>query len=335
MTKHSYYWTRELDGNGVLLNTKENRRMNILVTGGAGYVGSTLAPVLLERGYGVRVYDNLMFGGRGLLPCFRDKNFELVVGDTRDESGLKKALQDMDIVVHLAAIVGYPACKKNERLADEVNYGATVLLERLRPKDVPVIFASTGSNYGALIGDVCTEETPLNPLTVYGKTKTAAEEHLVKMGNVVCHRFATAFGVSNRMRLDLLINDFVYQAVKNKNLIIYERSFKRTFIHVGDMARAFLFTVENIDKMRDNVYNVGSDTMNWSKEQVARKISEKVEFYLHFAEVGTDEDKRNYEVSYEKISALGYKTMITVEEGIDELVQAVKVIEIKNEFSNV
>ena len=309
--------------------------MNILVTGGAGYVGSTLVPMLLQEGHKVRVYDNLLFGGRGLLPCFTNRNFELVVGDTRDEQGLKKVLQDIDLVIHLAAIVGYPACKKDERLADEVNHKATVLLEKMRNRDVPIFFASTGSNYGALIGDLCTEETPLNPLTVYGKTKTAAEQHLLEKGNVVCYRFATAFGVSNRMRLDLLINDFVYQAVKNRNLIVYEKTFKRTFIHVSDMARAFIFAINNIDKMRDNVYNIGSDNMNWSKEQVARKIKEKIEYYLHFAEFGTDEDKRNYEVSYEKISALGYGTTVTVEEGIDELIQAVQVIEIKNEFSNV
>jgi nucleoside-diphosphate-sugar epimerase len=309
--------------------------MNILVTGGAGYVGTTLVPVLLQAGHKVRVYDSLMFGGKGLLPCFRNRDFELVVGDTRNEPDLAKALEGIDIVIHLAAIVGYPACKKHERLANEVNYEATVLLEKTRGKDVPVIFASTGSNYGALIGDLCTEETPLNPLTVYGQTKTAAEEHLMKMGNVVCYRFATAFGVSGRMRLDLLINDFVYQAVKNRNLIIYEKSFKRTFIHVADMAAAFLFAVDNMDRMRDNVFNVGSEDMNWSKEEVARKIRDKVEFYLHFAEVGTDEDKRNYEVSYEKISSFGYRTAIAIDDGIDELIRAVKVLEIKNEFSNV
>ena len=309
--------------------------MNILVTGGAGYIGSTLVPLLLQACHNVRVYDNLTFGGKGLLPCFRNRNFELIIGDVLDEAGLKKALEGIDLVIHLAAIVGYPACKKDELRAEQVNHLGTLAVEQLRPADVPIVYASTGSNYGALMGDTCTEETPLNPLTVYGKTKTAAEQHLINAGNAVCCRFATAFGVSNRMRLDLLINDFVYQAVVNRNLIVYEKTFKRTFIHVFDMARAFLFAINNIDKRRDNVYNVGSDTMNWSKEEVAKKIREKVEFYLHFAEVGTDEDKRNYEVSYDKISALGYKTGITIEQGIDELLQAVKVIHIKNEYSNV
>ncbi len=307
---------------------------NILVTGGAGYVGSILVSMLLQKGYRVRVLDNLMYGGKALLPCFASPNFEFVKGDIRRIEDVRPALQGMDAVIHLAAIVGFPACKKNPQLAEEINHQATVLLEGLR-HERPLIFASTGSNYGALVGDVCREDSPLNPLTIYGSTKTAAEQYLLKQGNVLVYRYATAYGVSYRLRLDLLINDFVYQAVKNRNLIIYEKSFKRTFIHVRDIAESLIFGLENFDRMKDNVYNVGSNDQNFSKEEVARMIQKRVDYYLHFAEIGKDEDQRNYEVSYEKINKAGFHCKVAIDEGIDELIRAMSVIQIVNEFSNV
>lgn len=309
--------------------------MNILVTGGAGYVGSVLTPMLLEAGYGVRVLDNLMYGGRGILPCFAWRKFEFMRGDVRDRDAYAKALHGVDAIVNLAAIVGYPACKRDARLAEEVNVGGVRNLVELRKKDQLIVQASTGSNYGAVLGMLCTEETPLSPLTVYGRTKTEAEDILKKESNVIRYRFATAFGVSNRMRLDLLINDFVYQAVKIRNLTIYEKTFKRTFLHVRDLARSFLFALENSAKLRDNVYNVGHESMNASKEDVARMVREKIEYYLHFADVGEDEDKRNYEVSYERIRAVGFAPSVSLDEGISELVAAMNCIDIRNEFSNV
>ena len=309
--------------------------MRILVTGGAGYIGCVLVPHLLARGHRVRVLDNLMYGGRGLLPAFAHPGFEFVKGSVLHEASLKTALRDVEAIIHLAAIVGYPACKRDPRLAQEVNLDGTRLLDRLRSKDQAVLFASTGSNYGAVVGSLCTEETPLNPLSEYGVTKTAAERHLLDAGNVVCYRFATAFGVSNRMRFDLLVNDFVRQAKINKDLILYERTFKRTFIHVRDIARAFAFALDHWAGMRDDVYNVGSDEMNYSKEEVAFLIKKKIDYYLHFAEIGTDEDQRNYEVSYAKIQRQGFKTEIDMESGIDELIQAVDLLVVKNEFSNV
>jgi nucleoside-diphosphate-sugar epimerase len=309
--------------------------MRLLVTGGAGYVGSVLVPYLLAMGHQVRVLDNLMYGGRGLLACFAERRFEFTKGSILDEARMKQALDGVEAIIHLAGIVGYPACKRDPRLAHEVNLDGTRLIAELRHRDQPILFASTGSNYGAVVGSLCTEDTPLNPLSEYGVTKTAAERHLLDAGNMVCYRFATAFGVSPRMRFDLLINDFVYQAKVNKDLIIYERAFKRTFIHVRDMARAFAFALDHYPAMRDDVYNVGSEEMNYNKEEVALLIKQKIDYYLHFAEIGQDEDQRNYEVSYAKIRGKGFKTEIDMETGIDELIRAVDVIGMKNEYGNV
>jgi len=309
--------------------------MKILVTGGAGYVGSELVPTLLREGHFVRVLDSLLFGGRAILPCFGFSNFDFVKGDIRDPAMVKRCLTDIDVIIHLAAIVGYPACKKDTRLAKEVNVDASRLLDELRSKDQLLIFASTGSNYGAIVGNFCKEDTPLNPLTDYGRTKTEAEKIFLNTGNAIVYRFATAFGIAPRLRLDLLINDFVYRSVKECNLIIYEKHFKRTFIHVRDMVRSFQFGLKNSERMKDEVFNIGSEKMNHSKEEIARMIQKYVRFYLHFAEVGRDEDQRNYEVSYQKIRSLGYETTIDVEQGIHELIGAMQAIEVRNEFSNV
>jgi nucleoside-diphosphate-sugar epimerase len=309
--------------------------MRVLVTGGAGYVGSTLVPMLLEQGHRVRVYDCLKFGGHGLLPCCEYRTFELVKGDIGDPDGLKKALDGIDAIVHLAAIVGYPACKKEPHLAQAVNVEGTRLLLQLRKPDQKVIFASTGSIYGSIPDYICNEDTPRSPITLYGETKAIAEQLVLDAGNSVAYRYATAFGVSNRMRLDLMPNDFTYQAVRNRSLIVYEGGFKRTFVHVRDMARSILFALERWNEIRDDVYNVGHESMNFTKEDVARKILEHVDYYLHFAEVGHDADQRNYEVSYEKIRKKGFETTIDLDRGIAELVRAARLIEFQNPFANV
>lgn len=309
--------------------------MKILVTGGAGYVGSVLVPKLLEGGHEVRVLDNLVYGGQALLRLFAYPNFEFMRGDVRDSKAVAEAVRGADMIIHLAAIVGYPGCKKDPRLAREVNVEGTMSLAQCRDPRQLIIFASTGSNYGAVCDQVCTEDTPLNPLTIYGATKTDAEKHLLDAGNVIVYRFATAFGLSPRMRLDLLINDFVYSALKRKQIIVYEKGFKRSFIHVRDMARAFLFAVAHAGKMIDNVYNVGSESMNLSKEEVALLIRGKLEFLLHFADFDHDEDMRNYEVSYAKIRSVGFDTTISVDEGIDELIRGLEVVEVFNPYSNV
>lgn len=309
--------------------------MRILVTGGAGYVGSTLVPMLLDQGHRVRVFDSLKFGGHGLLPCCENRFFELVKGDVTDADALKKALDGVEAIVHLAAIVGYPACKKEPQVAQATNVEGTKTLLALRKPDQKILFASTGSIYGSIPDYVCNEDTPRSPITLYGETKAIAEELILNAGNGIAYRFATAFGVSNRMRLDLMPNDFTYQAVKNRNLIVYEGGFKRTFVHVRDMARSFLFALERWNEVRDDVYNVGHESMNFTKEDVARQILKHVDYYLHFAEVGTDADRRNYEVSYEKIRKKGFETTIDMDRGISELVRAARLIEFQNPFANV
>ncbi len=309
--------------------------MRVLITGGAGYVGTTLTAALLEKGFFVRCYDVLSFGGDQLIPFFRSKNYEFVNGDIRDGEKLRKSLQDIDFIIHLAAIVGYPACKKDPELALQVNLTGTKILNLSRQRHQPIIFASTGSSYGALIDGICTENTPLNPLTVYGRTKGEAENILMDSGNVVAYRFATAFGLSPRLRLDLLVNDFCYQAVRNRSLVVYEAYFKRTFIHVADMALAFIHAINNFDAMKDNVYNCGDNSMNASKMDIAELIKKKVDFYFHAADIAKDEDARNYEVCYDKLGDTGYHTDISLEQGIDEMLRAFQVIQIHNPYSNV
>jgi len=317
--------------------------MKILVTGGAGYIGSILVPALLSERHHVTVLDNLMYGGNSLIPYFIKKNFTFIKGDIRDYNFTQDLMNRNEITIHLAAIVGYPACKKNEALAIAVNEMASIEMARFSiAAHIPIIFGSTGSNYGSIPNSdkistsaTCTEETPLNPISLYGVTKTNAEKAFLDTGNSVCFRFATAFGASPRMRLDLLINDFVYKAVRNKHLIVYEKGFKRTFIHITDIVRAFLFTIDRFKYMVGKPYNVGDNSMNYTKEEIALKIKEKVDYYLHFAEIGTDEDKRDYEVSYERIRELGFKAETTIDEGIDELIKISQILEIKNPYSNI
>lgn len=307
----------------------------VLVTGGAGYVGSVLIPELLHKGYHVKVLDNLMYNSMSLLPYFVYDNFDFIKGDIRDEKAVQKALQDVDVIVHLAAIVGAPACHRDQRLAEEVNFAGTLNLDKYRSRSQGIIFASTGSNYGAVENGVCTEQTPLNPLSVYGVTKTNAEQHLLNSGNTVAYRFATAFGLSPRLRLDLMINDFAFQALKNGMLVVYEKHFKRTFIHVRDMARSFLFAVDNFDRLKNEIFNVGSEKANYTKEDICLKIKEKVNYHLYFADVGSDPDQRNYEVSYEKIRSKGFETTISVDKGLEELIKAYRTISLIRPFSNV
>jgi nucleoside-diphosphate-sugar epimerase len=290
--------------------------------------------MLLQRGDEITVVDKLMFGCSGMLGPFAYSNFKFVRGDIANEDLMKTYLQDKDLVVHLAAYVGYPICKKYPDEATRTNLHGSLLINKLRGQ-MPILFGSTGSNYGAVIDKICTEETPLNPITLYAETKTLAERAFHESGNSICYRFATAFGVSPRLRLDLLVNDFCYRAAKLRSLIVYEANFKRTFIHVRDIAHSFVFAIDNYQRMKNQVFNVGSNKMNYTKADIARKIKEKIDYYLHFADVGKDEDQRNYEVSYEKIESLGFTTTTSLEKGIDELLGLVEAVDISNPYSNV
>jgi nucleoside-diphosphate-sugar epimerase len=309
----------------------------VFITGGAGYIGTSLIPLLLEKNYQVTVYDSLMFNnGDKLLPYITNPNFTFIEGDILNFDLLSKNIKNHDIVIHLAALVGFPICReKGETESYKINVIGTENVIKALSDNQYLLFGSTGSNYGEVLG-ICTEETPLNPLSIYGRTKTTAEQLVLNRKNSTAFRFATAFGVSPRLRLDLLVNDLTYKSLKEGYAVIYESHFMRTFIHVKDIARVFLFSIENQDEMKDNVYNVGSDTMNYSKKEVCEMINSKVpNSYFNYADVGSDADKRNYVVSYEKLNKLGYTTTITLEEGIDELLKTIPLIKTSSPYFNV
>lgn len=247
---------------------------------------------------------------------------------------MRKELADADAVVHLAAMVGYPMCKKFPEDARRTNVGGTEVVLGEMPASAKLINFSTGSNYGEVEG-ICDEDTPLNPLSLYGETKTKAEEMCMERPNSVALRFATAFGLSPRMRLDLMINDFTYQALVNRYLLVYERRFRRTFIHVHDMARVVPHLLETWETAKGRCFNVGHESMNFTKEDIARNLQSKLDFHLYFADVGTDEDKRDYEVSYARIRGLGFSLEVDIHRGLGELLSGLRMIRIRNPYSNV
>jgi nucleoside-diphosphate-sugar epimerase len=311
--------------------------MKVFITGGAGYIGTSLIPILLENNYEVVVYDSLLFNnGDKLIPFVKNKNFSFIKGDIRDEDLLKSSLVGQDVVIHLAALVGFPICReKGELESFDVNLkGTEILIKNMKPNQY-LLYGSTGSNYGEVFG-MCTEETPLNPLSIYGKSKTEAEKLVMKRDNSTAFRFATAFGVSPRLRLDLLVNDLTYKSLTEGYAVIYESHFMRTFIHVRDISRVFLFAIENKEKMKNDVFNVGSDEMNFSKKEICEIIGKLVpKSYFNFADVGEDIDKRNYQVSYDKIKSLGFNTEISLEEGISELIKASSLIKTISPYYNI
>ena len=297
----------------------------VLITGGAGYIGTVLTELLLSKGYKVTIYDRLMYDGSILIPYFSNPNFKFVKGDILDKESLNKVMKENDIVIHLAAIVGYLACDRNKILTNQVNVDGTKNIIDLIGKDQYLLFGSTGSNYGKVEG-ICKEDTPLNPSTLYGVTKTRSEDIVMGRDNSTAFRFATAFGVSPRLRMDLLVNDLVYKAITDGCLVIYQSHAMRTFIHVRDMARSFLFAIENQDKMVGEVYNCGSNDLNYSKRDVCEMIKERTNCYINYNDYDYDKDNRDYEVSYDKLHSLGFDVNIGVEEGIDELIKVYNVL---------
>jgi nucleoside-diphosphate-sugar epimerase len=302
----------------------------VLVTGGFGYLGSILCEHLLRAGHRVTVVDNLASAAdqAGLFHLCADPAFDFLRGDVRDEGLMKAALRQADVIVHLAAVVGAAACDRDPELARSVNVGSVRLLSRLRSPHQLVLFPNTNSGYGATGSEAfCTEENPLRPISLYGRTKVEAEHILLEWPNVIALRLATLFGMSPRMRLDLLVNHFVYAAVTDGYLVIFEKDFKRNFVHVRDVADCMLHCIKHAESMAGRAYNVGLDTANLSKEELARKVAEYVpSFYIHHAPIGQDPDQRNYIVSSRRLREAGFEARRSLDDGIPELLKGYRMM---------
>jgi nucleoside-diphosphate-sugar epimerase len=301
---------------------------HVLVTGGAGYLGSVLCEHLLDAGHRVTVLDNLMYGQESLAHFCADPHFEFVRGDARDETLLRALVPQADVLIPLACIVGAPASDRDPWLAESVNLEAIRLLNGLRSPSQLVVYPTTNSGYGTRTGETyCTEETPLEPISLYGRTKVEAEAELLQSPNVITLRLATVFGMSPRMRLDLLVNHFVYAAVTDGYLVIFEKDFKRNYIHIRDVADCFVHAIANGERMVGRPYNAGLDQANLSKEELALLVKQFVpRFYLHFAEVGSDPDKRDYVVSNQRLREAGFEAKRGLEEGVRELLKGYRLL---------
>lgn len=290
--------------------------MKILVTGGAGYKGVILTAKLLDQGFNVTVLDNFMYGYEPIMHLATRKNLTILKNDVRN--GIPD-LKNYDVVFHLAGISGFPACASNPHSAQLINVEASrLLIEALAPGQM-LINASTTSLYGKS-GKPCSEETEVDPVSTYARTKLAAEEILHQKPNVVSLRFATVFGWSTRMRMDLMINDFVYKAVKEKVVVLFDSFAKRTFIHIEDAADCYIFAMNNFERMKGGIFNAGGNNLNFSKQEITDKIKQEVEFSVINSEL-KDKDLRHFIVNFDKIEKLGYRPLKTVEYGISELVR--------------
>ncbi|MEM0465191.1 MAG: SDR family oxidoreductase [Candidatus Pacearchaeota archaeon] len=308
---------------------------SVLITGGAGYIGSVLSEHLLNRGYKVTVLDNLSFGYNSLIHLITNSNFEFIYGDVRDEKILKKIVPIYDVIIPLAAIVGAPQCDLNPIDAKLINRDSVILINEIREKNQKLIYPNTNSGYGTTTGEIyCTEETPLKPISIYGKTKCEAEEAIVNSKkDYIVLRLATVFGISPRMRTDLLVNYFVFKAISDGYIVIYEKDFKRNYIHVKDVARCFEHCILNFDSMKNNIYNVGLDSANLSKQELAEKIKEYFpKFDITYKEINKDPDKRNYIVSNKKLINSGFTCKYDLNYGIEELKKGYNLIFKKEVF---
>ncbi len=309
---------------------------NILVTGGAGYLGSILVPELLRLGHKVTVLDTFMFGQNSLAECCANENFDVVRGDARDEDVLKPLLQKADYIIPLAALVGAPLCSRDKIGTITTNRDAIASIVKLASKEQRIIMPTTNSGYGiGQKGVYCTEETPLNPISLYGKAKVESEKFVLDRGNAISFRLATVFGMAPRMRIDLLVNDFAYRAVKDRFVVVFEGHFKRNYIHIRDVARAFIQGMDKFDTMKNEPYNVGLSDANLSKLELCAKIKEQAPDFVYLeAPIGEDPDKRDYIVSNEKIEKTGFKPAHSLEMGIRELIKGYRIIS-NSKYSNV
>jgi len=310
--------------------------MKILVTGGAGYLGSILVPELLSEEYEVVVVDNFLYNQISLLDRCSDKNLTIIRGDARDKALISELLKKVDVIFPLACLTGAPACLKDPVAAQTTNLDAINMLLKLRSKNQPIIFPTTNSGYGiGQKGSYCTEETPLRPVSFYGKLKVEAEKILLDDGNCITLRLATVFGISPRMRLDLLVNDFVYRAVNDHFIVLFQPHFKRNYIHIRDVAEGFIHSLQNYERMRNEAYNVGLSDANLSKLELCEEIKKQIPaFYFTVSEIGEDPDKRDYIVSNAKIEATGFKPQVSLQEGIVELIKGYQIIRRTN-YSNI
>jgi len=310
--------------------------MKILVTGGAGYLGSVMVPRLLTAGHSVTVLDNFMYNQSTLLDLCYDDRLTIVRGDTRDKKLVERLMKGVDVIFPLACLTGAPLCAKDPVGAQTILFDAVKMIVDLSSKDQRLVFPTTNSGYGVgEKGKFCTEETPLRPISIYGRLKCDAEKAILDSGHGISLRLATAFGASPRMRLDLLVNDFVYRAVYDRFIVLFEAHFKRNFIHTRDVAKAFMHSLDNFDTMKGQAYNVGLSDANLSKMELCEQIKKCVPaFYFVEASIGEDPDKRDYIVSNEKIEKTGFKPDMSLSAGITELVKAYSIVK-RNDYANI
>ena len=309
---------------------------HILVTGGAGYLGSVIVPKLLALGHRVTVLDNFMFNQDSLNSLCLNANFDVYRGDCRDKVQIAPLLAKADVVIPLAALVGAPLCDRDALGTTSTNRDAVILLTQLMSQEQQLLMPITNSGYG--IGEAdkhCDETSALNPISLYGTSKVQAEQAVLEQGNAISFRLATVFGMSPRMRLDLLVNDFVYRAAKDSAIVLFESHFKRNFIHIQDVANAFVHGLANFDNMKGEAYNVGLSNANLSKKELCEKIQQHLpKFVFIDAPIGEDPDKRDYIVSNKKIEATGYKPKVSLDDGIEELIKGYRMIS-NTKYSNV
>lgn len=308
----------------------------ILVTGGAGYIGSVLVPELLRAGHEVTVIDNFLYNQSSLLDVCNFDTLQVVRGDARSEKLLAEHIKGKDFIIPLACIVGAPACDADPVAARTINLEAVQMVLRLREKGQKIIFPNTNSGYGRMAEGVayCDEKSPLDPVSLYGKLKVQAELELLAAGDAITLRLATVFGASPRMRMDLLVNDFVYRALTDRTAVLFEAHFKRNYIHVRDVVRAFMHAIDNFETMKNEPYNVGLSEANLSKSELCAEIKKQLPKFIYIeSAIGEDPDKRNYIVSNEKIEKTGFKPQYSLEAGIKELLKAYQVAR-RNEFTN-